>query len=155
MKVQSGVFTVLYMTIVIAILIIFIWFMPKHMKRRDIYIIWISMSYVELVVDLYLDKVLDLYYFAGSNELNPGVLTIKLFTAPVFAIPFLNFMPNKISRFIPYWLLWAAFATFFEWTTVHFGYLTYTGWKLWYSAVFYTLIFPLVRWHYYYIKHKE
>ncbi|UCZ53848.1 hypothetical protein LGQ02_03425 [Bacillus shivajii] len=113
------------------------------------------MSFVELVVDLYFDKVLGLYYFGGSNELNGGVLTIKLFTAPLFSIPFLNFMPQKFSRSIPYWLLWAAFSTFFEWTTVKFGYLTYTGWKIWWSAIFYLIIFPLVRWHYYYIKHES
>ncbi len=143
----------LYMTLVIIMLLIIIWFIPKYIDKRDIYIIWISMSFTEIVVDLYLDKVFDLYYFGGSNELHWGVLTIKLFTAPLFAILFLNFMPRKFKRFIPYWILWVAIATFFEWTTVQFGYLTYTGWKMWYSAIFYLGIFPIVRWHYYFIKH--
>ncbi|WP_170885722.1 CBO0543 family protein [Bacillus alkalicellulosilyticus] len=118
------------------------------------YIIWISFSFLEIVVDYYLGHTLELYHFAEEAEkLSLEAFTTKLFMSPLFAIPFLNFMPNKFSPFIPYWLLWAAFATFFEWTTVHTGYLTYTGWKLWYSAIFYTFIFPIVRWHYYYIKH--
>jgi hypothetical protein len=127
--------------------------MPKKMQTRDMVIIWISTSFTEIVVDLYLDKVFNLYYFAGSNELNAGVLTMKLFSAPVFAMPYLNFMPEKFTRYIPYWILWAAFCTLFEWTTIQFGYLTYTGWNLWYSAIFYIFILPLVRWYYYYIKH--
>ncbi len=141
------------MIIVISILIIIIWFMPKHYKRRDMYIIWISMSFLEIVVDLYLGLLLGLYYFGSSTEVDIGPLTIKLFTAPLFAIIFLNYMPYQFSRFIPYWVAWAIFSTFFEWTTVYCGYLHYTGWKLSYSFMFYLLIFPLLRWHYYYIRH--
>lgn len=143
----------LYMTMVIIFLLIIVWFIPKRLHRKDIYTIWISMSYLEIVVDLYLAIVLDLYYFAGSKEIDPGALTIKLLSAPLFAVLFLNYMPNSYARFIPYWFIWAMFSTFFEWTTVYFGYLTYTGWKLGYSAIFYFFIFPFLRWHYLYTKH--
>ncbi|WP_078430051.1 CBO0543 family protein [Alkalihalobacterium alkalinitrilicum] len=142
-----------YATIIVGVLLLVNWFIPKHLKRRDMVIIWISLSYLEIVVDFYLGYVLELYKFAGEPVVSPEAFTTKLFMSPLFTIPFLNFMPKSFSRFIPYWLLWAAFSTFFEWTTVYFGYLTYTGWKLWYSAIFYVLIFPLVRRFYYYIKH--
>ncbi|MGY3718488.1 hypothetical protein ACWE42_23515 [Sutcliffiella cohnii] len=135
----------LYMTIVIIIMAIVNWLMPKRMDRRDIIVLIIS--YVEIVVDLYFDKVFHLYYFGESNVLSGAVLTMKLVTAPLFGIPYLNFMPEKFSRFIPYWLFWA------EWTTVHFGYLHYTGWKIWLSFLFYVLVIPIVRWFYYYIRH--
>ena len=100
----------LYMTIVIIIMAIVNWFMPKRMDRRDILVLIIS--YVEIVVDLYFDKVFHLYYFGESNVLSGAVLTMKLVTAPLFGIPYLNFMPEKFSRFIPYWLFWALFSTF-------------------------------------------
>lgn len=141
----------MYMTIVIIIMAIVNWLMPKRMDRRDIIVLIIS--YVEIVVDLYFDKVFHLYYFGESNVLSGAVLTMKLVTAPLFGIPYLNFMPEKFSRFIPYWLFWALFSTFFEWTTVHFGYLNYTGWPIWLSFLFYVLVIPIVRWFYYYIRH--
>lgn len=120
------------------------------------YMIWITVSYIEILLDLVLAvPILELYYFAGEQEVSPEAVGIKLIMAPLFALLFLNYMPRKFVRFIPYWLVWAAFSTLFEWTTIYFGYLTYTGWKLWYSAIFYTMIFPLIRWHYYYIKHDE
>ena len=142
-----------YMIIVVVILILFIWFMPKKLDKRDMLIIWISTSYTEIVVDLYLDKGLDLYYFATSNELQIRVLTMKLFTAPLFGLIYLNFMPKDFKKFIPYWFGWAIFSTMFEWTTTYFGYLTYTGWHLLYSLLFYIAILPIVRWYYLYIKH--
>ncbi|WP_216830603.1 hypothetical protein [Alkalihalobacterium elongatum] len=143
----------IYASIVVAILLLINWFMPKHMKPRDMVIIWISLSWLEIVVDFYLGYVMELYYFGGTEQLSTAAFTVKLFMSPLFTIPFLNFMPKKFPRFVPYWLAWAAFSTFFEWTTVHFDYLTYTGWKSWYSAIFYIFIFPLVRWFYYYIRH--
>ncbi|WP_373558553.1 CBO0543 family protein [Bacillus sp. FJAT-45350] len=118
------------------------------------YIIWISFSFLEIVVDYYLGHVFELYHFAGeADKLSPEAFTTKLFMSPLFAILFLNFMPKQTPRFILYWIGWVVFSTFFEWTTVYFDYLTYTGWKLWYSFIFYVLIFPIVRWHYLYIKH--
>lgn len=93
------------------------------------------------------------YYFAGDKKISPEVVATKLIMAPLFGIIILNYMPKKISRFIPYWILLAAFSTFFEWTTIKFGYLTYKNWELWYSAVFYILIIPMLRWFYNYTKH--
>ncbi|WP_408633609.1 hypothetical protein [Natronincola peptidivorans] len=116
-------------------------------------VIWITVSYLEITIDLYLGYFHELYYFSASPELSFGAVAIKLFMSPLFAIPFLNFMPKKSSSFIPYSIVWAIFATFYEWTTVYFGYLTYTGWRLWYSFIFYLLIFPIVRWFHLYTKH--
>lgn len=127
--------------------------MPKNIKRKDMLVIWITVSYLEITIDLYLGYFHELYYFLDSPEVSFGAFIIKLFMSPLFAIPFLNFMPKNFTSFIPYFIVWAGFATFYEWTTVYFGYLTYTGWMLWYSFIFYLLIFPIVRWFYLYTKH--
>ncbi len=144
-----------YVTIITVILLITVWFIPKRMQRKDMYITWITMAFVELELDIFLGSpVLGLYYFAGEDKVSPEALGIKLILGPLFGILFVNFMPKDFKKFIPYWIFWTAFSTFFEWTTVLFGYLTYTGWKLWYSAVFFALIIPLFRWHYLYTKHS-
>lgn len=143
----------LYITVVTVILLSVVWFMPKQMERRDILIIWITVSYIEIVVDLILGHIMGYYYFAGDKKISPEVVATKLIMAPLFGIIILNYMPKKVNRFIPYWFLWATFSTLFEWTTIKFGYLTYKNWELWYSAVFYILIIPVIRWFYYYTKH--
>ncbi|MDG5787106.1 hypothetical protein QA612_06340 [Evansella sp. AB-P1] len=145
-----------YVSFVTFILILIVWFLPKNMQRRDMYMLWISIAFVEIVADILLAApILDLYYFAGENEVTPEAFVIKLIMAPLFGIIFFNYMPKSFKRFIPYWLFWVAFSTFYEWTTVLFGYLTYSGWKLTYSAIFYVLIIPIMRWHYFYIKHDK
>lgn len=145
----------LYIYIVTALLLLILWFVPKHMERRDIFVVWIFVSYIEITVDLSLGHIMDLYYFAGEDKISPEALAVKMIMSPLFGILFLNFMPIKFIPFIPYWIFWGLFSTFFEWTTVYFGYLTYQNWKLWYSVMFYILIFPLIRWFYFYIKHGD
>jgi hypothetical protein len=149
----GGKIRVLYVYTVTGILLLIVYLMPKHMFRKDIYIIWFSVSFMEITLDIYLALILDLYYFVGDKSVSPEALALKLIMAPLFGVIFINFMPKKFLRFIPYWIGCAAFSTFFEWTTVVSGYLTYTGWKLWYSGVFYVLVCPLFRLHYKYIKH--
>lgn len=97
-----------------------------------------------MVIDVILGApVLGLYYFADEDKVSPEALIIKLIMGALFGILFLNYMPKDFKKFVPYWFFWVAFSTFFEWTTVYFGYLTYNGWKLWYSAVFFVLIIPI------------
>lgn len=145
----------IYMISIMILLLIFVWFMPKRISLRDMVVIWITASYVEIVVDLYLDKVMKLYHFGASDELSVFALTTKLVSAPLFAIPFINFMPREFKRFIPYWIAWVVFSTFFEWTTTKFGYLTYTGWELWYSFIFYLFMLPLFRWFFLFIESNK
>ncbi|MFD2043040.1 hypothetical protein ACFSTA_01820 [Ornithinibacillus salinisoli] len=142
----------IYMYVITGILLLVFSIKPKHMERRNIYIVWITIICIELVADLFLWNIMEFYYFAGDVQFNFGVMLIKFLMAPIFGILFLNYMPNSFSHFIPYWLLWTVFTIFFEWTAVYFDYLTYTGWKLWYSAIFYAFIFPFLRWHYFYIR---
>ncbi|MCT8137166.1 hypothetical protein H1D32_05070 [Anaerobacillus sp. CMMVII] len=141
-----------YTYIVTAILAILVWFMPKRMKRSDMLVIWIFVSYIEIVVDLFLGHLVGLYYFVGETQISPEALGLKLIMSPLFGIIFINFMPKKFLHFIPYWLVWVIISTVFEWTTVLSGYLTYSEWKLWYSFLFYIVAIPVTRWFYYYVK---
>lgn len=143
----------IYVTVVTVLLVIIFIMMPKHMKTKDIVIMWLMISYVELVADLYLAQVLELYHFAGEKSVSPDALTIKLFIGPLFGIIFVNFMPKGFLAFIPYWIVWVVFSTFFEWTTSVFGYLQYTGWNLYLSLPFYVISIPITRKFYFYIKH--
>ncbi|OLO37089.1 hypothetical protein BTR23_14245 [Alkalihalophilus pseudofirmus] len=142
----------LYTYIVTGIVLLIFLIIPKTLQKRDVYVIWITIVCIELVADLFLWNIMGLYYFAGDERFSFGIMGIKLLASPSVGLLFLNYMPNRFSNFILYWLLWAIFSTFFEWTTVYFGYLTYTGWTLWYSFIFYALILLLLRWHYFYIK---
>ncbi|MUK87755.1 hypothetical protein GMD78_04980 [Ornithinibacillus sp. L9] len=142
----------IYMYVITGIILLVYLVITKHMERRTIYNVWVTIICIELVADLILWNIMELYYFAGDRQFDFGVMLIKFLTAPIFGILFLNYMPDSFSRFIAYWVLWTAFTIFFEWTAVYFDYITYTGWNLWYSSIFYILIFPFLRWHYYYVR---
>ncbi|WP_163536258.1 CBO0543 family protein [Gracilibacillus sp. YIM 98692] len=142
----------LFVTIVTILLVIIAWFMPKRLTRTEIYIIFFTVSYIEIISDAIFGNIMDLYYFGGGEEISLEVLLIKVIMAPMYGIIFLNYMPERRSHFIIYWLVWVAFSTFYEWLTIVFGYLTYKNWTLWYSALFYLAAIPFFRWHFYFIR---
>ncbi|KKK33577.1 hypothetical protein WQ57_23440 [Mesobacillus campisalis] len=143
-----------FVYIVAALIAVFVWFMPKRLSRPEIYFLWIFVSYVEIVVDLTLGTILGLYHFAQDPEVSPEALFVKMIMAPLFGIVFANYMPEKWKSFIPYWLLWVVLSTFFEWLTIKSGYLTYKGWELWYSFLFYIIAIPIMRWNVRFIRRR-
>jgi hypothetical protein len=137
-----------------ALLGVFVWFMPKRLSRPEMYILWIFVSYVEIVIDLTLGTILGFYHFAQNPAVSPEALFIKMIASPLFGIVFANYMPEKRKAFIPYWLGWVVFSTFFEWLTIQSGYLTYQGWKLWYSFLFYIIAILVMRWNIHFIRRR-
>lgn len=147
-----GAISMAFVYIVTLLLAIIVWFMPKRLSRQEMYSVWIIVSYIEITVDLTLGVVFDLYYFVEGKSISPQAIFLKTIMAPLFGIIFSNFMPRSFKKFIPYALFWAIFSTFFEWLTIKSGYLTYTGWKLWWSGVFYLFAVLFMRWHLSFIR---
>ncbi len=137
----------------VAITICFIWFMPKRLSKQEIYITWGIMAALTLIIDLIFGLVYDLYDFA-----TPNVTLIDIFLQaalpPSIGVIFLNFMPEKRSRFIPYLLLVTLSSVIFEWLCIMFKYLVYKGWSIWFSAIFYFLGMIYLRWHLFFIRRR-
>ncbi|MBP1934856.1 hypothetical protein J2Z37_004876 [Ammoniphilus resinae] len=139
-----------YTILIINLLII--WFMPKRIAKQEIYILWFALAAIALYTDVLFGVVLDLFDYGKSPKVVFLELPIEALLPPSFGIIFLNYMPKDRMKYLRYMICWVVFSTFFEWITVCIDYLSYKGWKLWYSAVIYTIVFIFIRWHYYFIR---
>ncbi|ESU33228.1 hypothetical protein G3A_07285 [Bacillus sp. 17376] len=138
-----------YLALVINLLII--WFMPKRLTGREIYVTWAVIALINLSTDVTLDLYLKLYELGG-----PGVQLrvhfIEMTLGASFGIIFLNFMPRKISAFSLYMAVWLVITILFELLMVKVEFIRYTGWEWWYSVPYYIVAFFFVRWHLYFIR---
>ncbi|WP_368857099.1 CBO0543 family protein [Neobacillus paridis] len=65
---------------------------------------------------------------------------------PSISLLFLNFYPSekKIVKKVLYIMLWSLFSVTFEWISMHTEFFYHNGWKLWYSAILYPIIFLIL-----------
>lgn len=139
--------------ITVACTLIIIWFMPKHLSRKEFYITWITMAAVTIYTDLTFGLVFDMYDFVSPDT--PLLdLFVQATLPPSFGIIFLNFMPKSLLHFIPYLLFVVLISLLYESLSVAFAFLIYKGWKLWYSAPFYFFGMIYLRWHLHYIRSR-
>ncbi|MFC5452921.1 hypothetical protein [Paenibacillus aestuarii] len=142
-----------YFTFIIALFII--WFMPKYLSRREIYITWGWMAALTVYTDLILGVIFDLYDFGNEPAIDFFDLPLQATLAPSAAIIILNFMPRSKKSFILYLVAVVLFSIFYEWLCTLTGYIVPKGWKLWYSAPFYLLGTLFIRWHLFFLRKKS
>lgn len=137
----------------LAVFVLVIWFMPKHLTRREIYITWGWMAALTIHIDLWLGNILDYYDFVGP-QVQPGDLFLEATLPPSYGIITTNFMPKKTRPFLVYLLFVVIVAAAYEWLSLKTGYLVYKGWKLWYSIPVYILGTFFLKWHIGYIRKR-
>jgi hypothetical protein len=132
----------------ILIFIIFIifniiaFYLPKRISKIEIY----STCFFAYAYGLSTDLVFDMHYnFYGYFEKGfqwLGFLGIILYF-PSISLLFLNYYPleKKILKKIIYILCWTIFSIIFEWICLQTKFFYYNGWRLWYSAALYPIIF--------------
>lgn len=139
-------------SLVINLLIIFL--VPIKLTKREIYLTWLFVSFNTLFADLLFGDVIDLY-----DLMDPGPQMYDLFvqtTLPVtFGILYLNYMPKRIQKFIPYLIFWVILSTFYELLSSYFGYVVYKGWKIWWTPVYFIFACLITRWHYFFTRDKN
>jgi hypothetical protein len=140
---------------VIIINLIIIWFMPKRLTQKEIYITWMTITAINLSTDIIFDLYFNLYHFVGGGKVHLSVHIVEWTLGPSNAIIFLNFMPPIWRVFMFYLITWIAYSLLFEAFSLHFHFLSYTGWKLWYSAPVYLLVFLFLRWHLRFVRAKK
>jgi len=138
-----------YIALIINIFII--WFMPKRLTNQEIYVTWFIIALINLSSDVVLSLYYKLYELAKPG-IQLRVHIIELTLAASYGIIYLNFMPQKLLKFVLYTVIWVAFSLFFESVLVHFKFINYTGWKLLYSVPYYIFAFLFLRWHIHYIR---
>lgn len=141
----------IFVSVVTAINLFILWFMPKRLTRQEIYITWGIVAAVAIYLDFPLGIIFD-FYDLLETRLELTTLVIELILPASFGIIFLNFMPENRTKFIVYLIGWVAFSLFFEWLTTYFDFLNYKAWLLWYSTPFYTSGGIFLRWHLRFIR---
>ncbi|MDT8903404.1 CBO0543 family protein [Anaeroselena agilis] len=130
------------------------WLIPKRITRDEMLATSLFALQLEAEADIYLDLKYRLYgYFNPGPDWLALVPIYGIF--PAITIVFLNYYPftGKKSEKAIYIAAWSLFSALYEWSAVYAGWFFYSGWKTWYSALCYLLIFfllikfhDLVRW---------
>jgi hypothetical protein len=137
--------------IALAINLIIIWFMPKRLTHKEIYVTWFVIAIINLSSDIVLDLYLHLYHISsGGVQLRVHLLEWTLGAS--YGIIYLNFLPKTLKKFIPYLIVWTIYSFTLEAVLVHINYINYTGWRIWYSLPIYILYLIFLRWHIHYIR---
>lgn len=131
--------------------LIIIWFMPKHLTKVEIYVTWFVVGLINLSSDIILSFVFHLYEL-GPKGVQLSVHFIELTLGSTHGIIYLNFMPHDVKRFIPYFFAWIAYSILLESALLYFGFITYSGWSLWYSGIYYAVALVYTRWHLNFIR---
>ena len=118
---------------------------PKKLSKIEIY----ANSFFAFTYGVTIDMILDLHYnLYGYFE--PGFQWLGLFAIflyfPSISILFLNLYPSKSNKGkkILYIFAWTVFSLAFEWFCLHTKFYYLNGWKLWYSAISYPIIFSIL-----------
>src|SRR4051812_47291250 len=107
--------------------LIIIRFMPKRLTIKEIYVTWFVIAMINLSSDIILSKYFKLYEINGGGfQLRVHLLEWTL--AASFGIIFLNFMPQKLNKFILYLIAWLVFSMIFEALLVILKFINYMGW---------------------------
>lgn len=144
----------LFLTASYIITILIIIFMKKRMTKQELISTACFVSLVTIVSDVYIGDILDLY-----DLMKPGPqvsdMIIELTLPATFGIIYANYMPNEISKFLWYLIFWVVFSVLYEQLSRYFGYVSYKGWKILYSVVFYIFACFFTRWYFFLIKTEE
>lgn len=127
------------------ILIITAFLIPKKLSKVEIYATSFFAYAYGVTVDMVLDLHYDLYGYFEKGFQWLGLLALFLYF-PAISVLFLNLYPfnSKVIKKIFYIFIWTVFSLFFEWFCVYSKFFYYNGWKLWYSAICYPIIFLML-----------
>lgn len=126
----------------ITLLFITFIFSPKHLKFSEFYSTSLFADFLASLADMYFDLEYDLYGFFGKGA-NWQYILVFLFVYPGFSSLFLNYFPYERPLLLK--ILYIGFCSvaslLFELMSIKTGLFYYHGWKWWYSAGFYPLLY--------------
>lgn len=128
--------------------------MPKRLTKVEIYISWFVIAMINLSSDVVLDLVFNLYSLNGG-KVQLSVHFIEWTLSASYGIIYLNFLPHKRIQFIIYLFGWLLYSCLFEYMLVHFNFINYSGWKLWFSVPYYLFALLFMKWHLKFIKSEN
>ncbi|MEA4926845.1 MAG: hypothetical protein VB084_16250 [Syntrophomonadaceae bacterium] len=132
-----------------AALLLFIILMPKKkMNWRSIYLTFGVVSYVTLMLDVFiLGEYLDWFDIGDKYMEGLGDLFTYSIIPSCLAIAYLNYF-NLQKKWI-YVGIFTIISFLYEWALTHLGYMQLNGWRTWYSLPVYIVVYGLwLPWHF-------
>ncbi|QGQ46382.1 CBO0543 family protein [Metabacillus sediminilitoris] len=120
-------------------------YIPKRISSMEMYTTSFFATFLASLADIYLDLKFDLYGFFDKG-INWEYIVIFIVIYPAANILILNFFPYKknIIKQITYILLCTIITLCCEYLSLHTEVFYYNGWKLWYSALCYPVIYTIL-----------
>lgn len=134
----------LYPWIILAVLIIVLFFMPKRLTLKENILVFASIGYIAWNSHMIIGVMLDLLDFGRSKEVEFIDWLFVTLSPPLIAVLYLNF--KKTDRYLLYAIGWTILSFFFEWSLVLSGYMKNVGWKTWYAIPVYLAIYLFLPW---------
>jgi hypothetical protein len=120
--------------------------MPKHLSLIEYFTSSLLNIIIQLITDVYFQFSYHQYGYFSRNQLDLQSWLIFFLIYPAINIIFINFYPVKRKALLKavYILAFSVFSVVYEWLSLKAGAFYYTGWKLWYSALFYPALFIML-----------
>lgn len=119
------------------------WGIRKHFRPMVVGMIWVfNVTFVATLDYGLASTPFDLYYCMDNETYEFMGALAHVFLYTPFSFIFLYFYDRwsiRGQRLVLYLLGWTCFSVFFEWITIQTGFITHTGWNLWYSIPTYPL----------------
>jgi hypothetical protein len=135
--------TLLILTTVSSVLALFL--IPKRISSMEMYTTSFFATFLAALADIYLDIKYDLYGFFEKG-IDWEYIIIFIVIYPTANIIILNFFPYERSflKKVTYILICAFSTLCFEYISLHTDVFYYNGWKIWYSAICYPIIYSII-----------
>lgn len=143
--------TIAFLFISYIIIGIIFYKMPKRLSQLEVYSIWISVSLVTLLSDVFIADILDMYdLFKPGSHVSDVIIEVTL--PACFGILYVNFMPENKRKMAIYIFCWTIFSVLYEQLSRYFGYVHYKDWKVWYSFFYYLCACLFMWWHVWFVR---
>ncbi|GAE87067.1 hypothetical protein JCM21531_409 [Acetivibrio straminisolvens JCM 21531] len=111
---------------VLVSLIICLYFKPLDLKKSVIGIISVAYS---MVFETVLGSYYKLYYYLNPQDSMIYIVIAAIFIYPVLNIIYTMFLPKSKKAVLGYTLVWIIAMLIFEYLSVIFGTIVFTGWN--------------------------
>jgi hypothetical protein len=124
-----------------SIVLIFMLFMPKRLRWREIYFIFGVVGYVTMIMDVtIMSTYLDVFDLGSKKNVEGIGDLISLAIIPsCLAVIFCNYF--RWEKKWKYVALFVLISFLFEWVLVQVGYMKLKGWETWWSLPVYFVIY--------------
>ncbi|MFB5192817.1 hypothetical protein [Alicyclobacillus fastidiosus] len=138
----------------VIVAVFLIWLMPKRVTSQEMYVMWLVMIALTHTFDLFLAVELKLYHL-GTPKPDWQATLIEMLLPPACGVIVMNFMPIRRTAFIMYLIGVVLLSDCTELLNVHFRYVNYVHWNIWYSSIVYILGVLYIRWHSHFIRSQR